>query len=253
MDIKRVFLIGDVHGSPSPVQLFYEREKDILNGNELLVLLGDSGLNYWGNKRDNVFKEELSSLPLKYFVLRGNHDRRPSTVDGMKKVDMFGNKVYVEDAYPNIFYAMDDVQLYNILGYKTLVIPGAYSVDKYYRLQMHYNWFEDEQLTDTEMNNGLLLCENMNWECDVVLSHTCPVSFMPYDLFLPQVDQSTVDRTMEQYLGSIEYKLNYKLWAWGHYHAYRLYPKEGDKQKVMLFNDRVIDMKQWVNGSISYY
>lgn len=31
---------------------------------------------------------------------------------------------------------------------KTIVIGGAYSVDKFYRLSKGYNWFEDEQPSD---------------------------------------------------------------------------------------------------------
>lgn len=32
---------------------------------------------------------------------------------------------------------------------KTIVIGGAYSVDKFYRLSKGYNWFEDEQPSDS--------------------------------------------------------------------------------------------------------
>ena len=53
-------------------------------------------------------------------------------------------KVWVEEAYPNILFAKDG-EIYDIAGMKTIVIGGAYSVDKFYRLSKGYNWFEDEQ------------------------------------------------------------------------------------------------------------
>ena len=53
-----------------------------------------------------------------------------------------GVKVWVEEAYPNILFAKDG-EIYDIAGMKTIVIGGAYSVDKFYRLSKGYNWFED--------------------------------------------------------------------------------------------------------------
>ena len=43
--------------------------------------------------------------------------------------------------------------------YKALVIPGAYSVDKYYRIKNNWSWFENEQLNEQERENCLRLIE----------------------------------------------------------------------------------------------
>lgn len=48
-----------------------------------------------------------------------------------------GGKVWVEEAYPNILFAKDG-EIYDIAGMKTIVIGGAYSVDKFYRLSKGY-------------------------------------------------------------------------------------------------------------------
>ena len=40
-----------------------------------------------------------------------------------------------------------DGEIYNIEGTKHLVIGGAYSVDKFYRLAHNYGWWPDEQPT----------------------------------------------------------------------------------------------------------
>ena len=73
--------------------------------------------------------------------------------------------------------------------------------------------------------------------------------FEPTDLFLATVDQSMVDKTMERYLGMIEYNLKYNLWCWGHYHKTRIYPITEDKQqRLMLFNDKVIELKDWMQA-----
>jgi 3-oxoacid CoA-transferase subunit A len=84
--------------------------------------------------------------------------------------------------------------------------------------------------------------------CDLVLSHTCPVAWEPTDLFLKGLDQSTVDKTMERYLGEIEYNLDYKAWLWGHYHAYRDYPRTDGRRRTMLYNQEVIDLDQYMTN-----
>ena len=51
---------------------------------------------------------------------------------------------------------------------------------------------------------------------DVVLSHTCPERYIPVEAFLSGIDESTVDNSTEEWLGSIEEKLNYVAWLCGH-------------------------------------
>lgn len=45
------------------------------------------------------------------------------------------------------YFAIDG-EIYDFFGHSCIVIGGAYSVDKYYRLARGYNWFEDEQPSD---------------------------------------------------------------------------------------------------------
>ena len=52
----------------------------------------------------------------------------------------------------------------------------------------------------------------------VVLFHTCPVKYGPVETFMPNIDQSKVDRSTENWLGEIESKLIYDKWYCGHYH-----------------------------------
>ena len=142
----------------------------------------------------------------------------------------------------------DDIEVQKY--YKTLVIPGAYSVDKYRRLEAGWSWFPQEQLSENERLAGLTLIEQQGWNCDLVLSHTCPVIYEPTDLFLSIVDQSMVEKDMERYLGQIEYQLDYKAWLWGHYHQFRDYPRTDEKYRTMLFNDAAVDLKDYMIGKV---
>ena len=99
-----------------------------------------------------------------------------------------------------------------------------------------YSWFPQEQLDEEEQKIGTELCEKYAYRFDMVLSHTCPICFEPTDLFLSFVDQSSVDKTMERYLGGLEFKMSYDKWLWGHYHADRIYPTGNH---IMLFQSAI--------------
>ena len=258
--MKHIYFIGDLHGSFKGVRDLVERcprisrNKNKYYHENILVCLGDFGGNYFGNYRDDEFKSKLERYPFDaYFVIRGNHEERASNVaakhpDEWHKEQYFDGSVWVENKFPNIKYALDLPMIYTIDGKKTLVVPGAYSVDKMYRLMNGYNWFPQEQLSDEEMNYGLELLNCHDWQVDIVLSHTCPICFEPTDLFLSFIDQSSVDKTMERYLGQIEYTLDYKLWMWGHYHVFRDYPRTDGKKRIMLSaGQEVVELHQVFN------
>ena len=256
---SNVYIMGDIHGSVHPIKEFIRRNKDRqFNNTDVLILLGDSGLNYHLDERDYFFKKALCKLPFTYFVIRGNHEERPSICmqnnpDKWEWSEFFGGSVFQEKEFPQIKYANDMPESYFIpkgdgTYYSTLVFPGAYSVDKFYRLMNKWNWFENEQLSPEEMDWGKCIVK-FREEWDLVLSHTCPIIYEPTDLFLPTIDQSTVDKTMERFFGEIEYSTNYKLWCFGHYHSTRVYPlQNGTSQPLMLYNDKVINLDEWMEA-----
>lgn len=255
MEKERWFLLGDIHGKPEVIRNFYEKNKERLQldaGNNHIILLGDVGANYaLQGQQDARFKKALSRYPFTYICLRGNHEARVQKVIEMhpEKWEVkkeYGGEIYVEKKFPQIEYLSDGPAVYEFDGYKTFSLPGAYSVDKWYRLNHGWTWFEDEQLSEEEMNTGRKIKVEEK-EFDLVISHTCPISYEPRDLFLPYINQETVDKRMEQYLGEIEEGLSYKRWAFGHFHADRLYPWKDGKQMLMLFNRSVVDLQKFMH------
>lgn len=249
------FLLGDLHGGAGPLYVFYKREKERLkldSSNNYFILLGDVGLNFSiGSLRDRRVKEEFSKLPFTYICLRGNHESRirplwQAKPDEWRKENKYGGIVYVEKAFPNIHYLSDIPAVYYFGGYKTFSIPGAYSVDKELRLINGWPWFADEQLNDEEMDIGRCIARD-NGSFDLVISHTCPGIYTPTDLFISGIDQSKVDHSMENYLNEIEIDLDYKRWAFGHYHADRLYSSCDDKRMLMLYNSNIVNLRKFMN------
>jgi 3-oxoacid CoA-transferase subunit A len=256
--MNKIYIMGDIHGDYKPIRSLYYYLKsgydkhDIPDGSDWIILLGDFGGNYYFNYRDDTFKKALGKFPFKYFIIRGNHEERPSYCyeeypsEWELQYNVFDNYVYVEKEYPYIFYAKDCPSVYYINYHRTLILPGAYSVDKYFRLANGWSWFKDEQMTEKERKDGLDLINKNFKNYDIVLSHTCPISYEPTDLFISSIDQNMVDKTTEKYLEQIEHELKYKLWCWGHFHKTRIYPTDSNEaDHIMLFNEAVLDLNKY--------
>ncbi len=70
-----VYLTGDTHRDFNRIFEFCEdygtTEEDIL------VILGDAGINYYCDYRDRELKSELTKLPITLLCVHGNHEERP--------------------------------------------------------------------------------------------------------------------------------------------------------------------------------
>ena len=126
--------------------------------------------------------------------------------------------------YPNIWYVDDNGGIYTIGGYNILFIPGAYSVDKYYRLAAGYPWNPNEQMdtkTFTEFYDMVKEWINLGFSIDFVIGHTVPLNMETYynDLFMDIIDQKTVDKSTEEWLQTIADKLDFNKWYFGHFHG----------------------------------
>ena len=234
-----IYITGDMHGD---IQTF----KNIMGKitcklENTLIVLGDLGVNYYLNKSDKKFKNIISQYNINLFVIRGNHDANPANLNYIKEIEKYGNIGYIEEEYPNIFYAKNG-EIYTIENNTFLVLGGAYSVDKWYRLEKGYKWFEDEQMTEEEKQK---FWDKNITKVDTILSHTCPYANRPIYLFLTQIDQSSVDNSMEIFLDKVKLKVEYKNWFFGHYHA----DKKIEENMYMLYNG-IIHYKPFKNLKI---
>lgn len=211
-----IFVTGDTHGSYKRLRRFF-KGRDVSPQGDILVILGDTGLNYYGDERDLPHKRSAARVPLTLLCVRGNHDRRPEALPDLHPVWHFGGMAYQEKDFPNILHAADG-EIYTLEGKTALVIGGAYSVDKDYRLSHGYNWFADEQVTPEEKQRIEIRLQETGWAVDTVLTHTCPLRFEPVEALFSSVDQSEVDKSMEYWLDSLERRLRYRQWFCGHFH-----------------------------------
>lgn len=257
----KYFVTGDIHG------YFSDLSKRIKTNNiqtgDCLIILGDAGFNFFENTKDVILKQRSNNLGITLFSIQGNHEIRPENIPTYKIKEWNGGEVWYEPEFPNLLFAKDG-EVYNINGNKTLVIGGAYSVDKYYRAARYYmqsglflpydilqklfdlaegknttqkdketvdnflisdkavptgcfGWWNDEQISEENKKKIEKTISSDN-NFDVILSHTCPLRYEPTEVFLPGLNQDTVDKSMETWLNTIEDKINYKKWYAGHFH-----------------------------------
>lgn len=71
-----IYLTGDTHGNFSRIEKFctkMETSKD-----DIIIVLGDAGINFNGGWIDLQNKKYISSLPITLFCIHGNHEQRPT-------------------------------------------------------------------------------------------------------------------------------------------------------------------------------
>lgn len=224
-----IYITGDTHGQFGRIEEFCERQKT--SREDILIILGDAGINFSGQKHDNLKKRFLESLPITLFCIHGNHEQRPYTIDSYKEKSWHGGTVYYEEEYLNLLFAKDG-EVFDLDGKQAIVMGGAYSIDKMFRLIYGYGWWEDEQPSEEIKQYVEAQLDKLGWKVDVVLSHTTPLKYEPVEVFLLGVDQSKVDKSTEEWLDEIEDRLEYQKWYCGHYHT----EKKIDRLEIMFEN-----------------
>ena len=239
----KFYITGDKHRKFDTVKLFCRcmktRPKDVL------IILGDSGFNYFEDRRDEKLKERITRLNITLFCLHGNKECRPQNVGTYGIRSFCGGKVYYEPKYPTIFFAIDG-QIYTFEGRKYMVVGGAHSVDKIQCLDEGLPFWEDEMPDDaTKVTVETTLADENN-EVFGMLTHTCPLKYLPTEMFLSTREKAEakrkpwkskrkmpfvpdIDRSTEEWLDYLEEKVDYTVWFCGHYHV----DKQIDKVQML--------------------
>lgn len=250
-------LVSDTHGQVKQRLFKILRNIYIENPEEIgIIILGDAGLNFYLNKTEIKYKKELVKYGFQIYCVRGNHEERPENLEYKLIYDEnVKGEVYIDPINPNIKYFKDGGE-YDIEGYKTLVIGGAYSVDKKYRLlraglteetndPKKSGWFSDEILSNQEKYK--IQVDILNKEYDLILTHTCPYDFEPTDLFLTFINQEEVNKSMEYFLDWVKDNTKWKVWLFGHYHADRI-ERPGVQQFYQSYNFLTDIFERWKNN-----
>ena len=187
----KYFITGDKHRDFQYVKDFCRemntRRKDVL------IILGDTGFNYYEDVRDDKLKKKISYLNITLFCIHGNKENRPQNIATYGIRSFCGGKVYYEPKYPNIYFAIDG-EIYNFEGKKYMVVGGAHSVDKMRCLEKDKPYWEDEMPDDTikeKVEEKLSAEDNKIYG---MMTHTCPIDYLPTEMFMSTRQNAAIKR-----------------------------------------------------------
>jgi 3-oxoacid CoA-transferase subunit A len=214
------YITGDTHGNFYRVTSFIHRHN--LTAHDTIIILGDAGFNFYGlqDMRDVRNKDIVNAQNVPIFCVHGNHEMRPATLSTYKQKVWNGGIVWYEPEYPNLLFAKDG-EVYYFDGKSVMVAGGAWSVDWKFRIKHnpeHPHWWPDEQPSDEIKKDVAKAIKRMHNHIDIILTHTCPLRYLPLEALLDCVDQEEADQSTEVWLDEVERSVEYERWYCGHYH-----------------------------------
>ena len=89
----RIWVRGDTHGNFDFLPYFCDKYKTDVD--DVLIILGDAGILYYGEnkKREQILKDHITVLPITLVCVRGNHEDRSTNRQNMETCTVC-NKYY---------------------------------------------------------------------------------------------------------------------------------------------------------------
>jgi DNA repair exonuclease SbcCD nuclease subunit len=214
-----IYFTGDTHGLHDFSKIEYWITK--VDKKKILIQLGDWGALWEDNLEDNkevldkwVYKMNKNNFEL--FVVPGNHENY-NLIFKLPLVDIdlenVKGKARLLEWDGRKIYILTEPELY-IDNKRFLVVRGATSVDKLYRVE-NISWWVQETLSYKEEKKILEVIEKNN-KFDYVVSHTCP-----YFLIDLLDDLRKKKCSVSKFLDEVCKKIEFKEWYFGHFHIDR--------------------------------
>ncbi|EID85037.1 hypothetical protein MSI_14200 [Treponema sp. JC4] len=223
-----IYITGDTHNtidmsnaSSKNIKLCCKKQNKDYHDITTLIVLGDFGLPWYDcpvdengiHPTDPTEKYLLKWYKNKSFTIlsvMGNHDNY-NMIEKLPEVEMFGNKVL--KVCDNVFY-LNRGEVYTIEDKKFLVLGGAKSDDKAYRVP-YESWWPQEEWTEVEKTECEKRIQDSGCQFDYVLSHTgTSKAIACFNSSFSTSDDSTV--VFNDYIYSM---ISYKKWFFGHWHS----------------------------------
>jgi hypothetical protein len=200
---KKIIICGDTHGYWTSLNELIENHKP-----DEVWVCGDFG--YWprfeGKNLGGVpnWKMDIKTNNTIVRFCPGNHE----DWEALRQHEKDNPGLDSIEVLPNVFYQKRGSYLELPDKRRVLFMGGAESIDKNYRI-MGYDWFPDETISYSDV------CQVFNQNCKthIVISHTCPIEFLPPTLKI------VGNQTSMKMLSAIHEELRPDMWFFGHFHV----------------------------------
>lgn len=113
---------GDTHKKFDRVETFCQDQHT--TPDDVMIILGDSGINYWLSPKDEKLKERVNRIPITFFCIHGNHEGRPWESPAVISWCHGWRSCIQRRKIPNILFAKDG-EIYDFNGKSVMPIGGA--------------------------------------------------------------------------------------------------------------------------------
>lgn len=207
-----IYVTGDIHGYPIRFdQSKLEAMGLKLTENDKVIICGDFGLPWYGDKEEESCLDWLEAKPFEILFVDGNHENF-DLLNALPVEERYGGKV--RKLRDNVFHMMRG-EVYEIEGKTFFAFGGATSIDKYMR-EEHVDWWQEEVFSEEERLNAIRNLERIGNDVDYVITHTAPRRFLAnLTVHLQGADKCPVS----EFLDELNYKTQYEKWYFGHFHT----------------------------------
>ena len=205
-------ITGDTHGTldiAKVVQFFNDHEGQY-GEDDYLIICGDVGVCGFDPDTEKEVRRIFRELPVTVLFIDGNHEHHQKLND-YPVDEWMGGKVHVIE--PNIIHLMRG-QVFDIDGTKFFTFGGAYSVDRYVRIE-GFDWFPEEIPSREEYEEGLKNLQKNDYQVDFIITHTAPREVAAAMGFGEMSDDEI---ELRRYLQQIADEACYESWFFGHIH-----------------------------------
>lgn len=216
---------GDTHGVEDRFKLLRTYGEPNWTAADYLMIGGDFGYIFSNNKRQNVFLDELEEKPYTICFCDGNHENFPAIYAYPEEIWNGGR---IHRIRKNVIHLMRG-QVYTIDGKKIFTMGGAYSIDKFMRIEGE-SWWKEELPTNEEYREATRNLKAHDFKVDYILTHTMPREMIVTRLFkIPDHH----DAELTGFLDWINDTVEYQRWFCGHWHEDR---KITDKIRALYYD-----------------
>lgn len=213
-DIRKLDEIAGISKVPSVVLIAGDFGGIWFDGSE-----DDNGV-FQISEKDAAFINRLSQYPFKIISCLGNHENY-DVINRLPRTSAYGGKVI---RLSDNVELLDRGYVYTIEGYNILSIGGAMSMDRIYR-QEHISFWMDEVISSDDIQRAFTQLKIFKNKVDFVLTHTCPLSVLEYELNNSKDDnyEAKIKFALEndpsaKLLDKVKDQILFRTWYYGHFH-----------------------------------
>ena len=215
VQMSRVMIVGDLHGNWGPLNTLMNKKRP-----DIVLQCGDFGWwPQWTIKKSTLYShhQEWSHKGLKVpedcklYWCDGNHEQ-------YSDLQQYQDGT-IHEMYDRVFYGSRGATLELPDGRIVLFAGGASSIDRDNRTP-GYDWFPEENICRGDLDRML-----SHDHVDILISHTCPVSFDVRGVASSDKAHDSSRYALEEVLQ----KYNPSQWFFGHYHKAQEGAVSGDK------------------------